>query len=191
MIANINELVLLARQADSLYNEDHHNRADALEKLHTEMKAGGVTYDDLRLSPAQISRIEGQPSLDTIKKAVAFLGTIPKVSLNIDATLQFANDLAFAERTNQVEGLLEQFRRLQGLAVNCHAIAYVSTDFAPHSFYFNIFPDSMTLDEASKNWQTTRIMNGGVIYHGALEDGSRGETFSVQLVPTDSWQIHT
>ena len=34
-------------------------------------------------------------------------------------------------------------------------------------------------------------MNGGVIYHGPLEDGSRPETFAVTLTETNSWFIHT
>jgi len=101
--------------------------------------------------------------------------------------LQKARD--FANHTGQTDKLEEVLARLNRLAENCHAKAWVSPDFVPYSFYFQLYPD--TMDAIPDDWQRYRIMNGGVIYHGPLEDGSHPETFAVTLTQENSWSIHT
>ena len=101
--------------------------------------------------------------------------------------LQEARD--FAIRTGQAEKLESIIARLNQIAENCHARVWLSPDFVPHSFYFQMYPD--TLDAIPNDWQKHRIMNGGVIYHGPLEDGNRPETFAVTLTQVNSWSIHT
>jgi hypothetical protein len=55
-------------------------------------------------------------------------------------------------------------------------------DFAPMSFYW---------EEIAPNGK--RSMNGGLIYHGAHDNGGDGgaPTFSVSLEPCQGWAIHT
>jgi hypothetical protein len=55
-------------------------------------------------------------------------------------------------------------------------------DFQLYDERFEAVPD---------DWQKHRIMNGGVIYHGPMENGTRPETFAVTLTPENSWSIHT
>ena len=95
----------------------------------------------------------------------------------------------FAARTGQTDKLEGVFARINQLAENCHAKVWISPDFVPHSFYFQMYPD--TLDAIPNDCQRHRIMNGGVIYHGPLEDGSQPETFAVTLTQENSWSIHT
>lgn len=92
----------------------------------------------------------------------------------------------FADRTGQRAQL---DRCLNDLAAWTHEDSYIHLypDFVPMSFYFEQYP---TADPSDRN-RATRIMNGGVIYHGSLEDGSRPQTFSVTLIPCSSWSIHT
>lgn len=95
----------------------------------------------------------------------------------------------FAVRTGQADKLDGILARLNRLAENCHAKAWVSPDFVPYSFYFQIYPEQF--DEIPNDWQRYRIMNGGVIYHGPLENGTHPETFAVTLTQENSWSIHT
>ena len=95
----------------------------------------------------------------------------------------------FAKRTHQTDKFEEILTRLNNLAENCHAKAWISPDFVPYSFYFQLYPD--TMESIPDDWQRYRIMNGGVIYHGALENGSHPETFAVTLTQENSWSIHT
>ena len=125
------------------------------------------------------------------KKVSTFFTQVPKLSFNVESATQFFVDWDFAERTNQLEALLECMRHLQRIGENSKAIVYMYTDWAKHSYYFTIFPEDKTLDECNENWKTLRIMNGGVIYHGKDDDGTREETFSVELTPSNSWSIHT
>jgi len=110
-----------------------------------------------------------------------------RLIFSVPEHLQSARE--FASRTHQTDKLEEILNRLNSLAESCHAKAWVSPDFVPHSFYFQLYPD--TLDAVPDDWQKQRIMNGGVIYHGSLEDGSHPETFSVTLTQENSWSIHT
>lgn len=95
----------------------------------------------------------------------------------------------FAARTDQTAKLEERFAHLQGIAENYNAKVWLSPDFVPYSFYFQIYPEQF--EEIPADWQRYRIMNGGVIYHGPLEDGSQPETFAVTLTQENSWSIHT
>ena len=60
--------------------------------------------------------------------------------------------------------------------------ATVYTDFAPKSFYF-----------VRKRKDGSFAGNGGIIYHGAHDNGGDGSapTFSVNLTPQKGWCIHT
>jgi len=120
-----------------------------------------------------------------------FLKTVPHVKLPDEQSQeQFKKAYEFAERTHQLEGLLEPFRSINRWGEGNHpATVWMFPDFAPHSFYFQIFPAEYKSIPA--NWQQVRIMNGGIIYHGKLEDGQSPETFSVNLTPSTSWNIHT
>jgi hypothetical protein len=94
----------------------------------------------------------------------------------------------FADRTSQREALDTQLTYLEGMTRNRDGLQddlYIHSDFAPMSFYFEIFP------AGSKRDLTKRLWNGGLIYHGKLENGSKPETFSVELTPSNSWSIHT
>lgn len=92
---------------------------------------------------------------------------------------------AFADRTGQREKLdaeleyLGHYAERAGRETRCT----LYPDFVPYSFGF--------LLEEKKGEEWVRIFNGGLIYHGPLEDGSKPETFSVQLSPTDGWSVHT
>jgi hypothetical protein len=101
--------------------------------------------------------------------------------------LQEARD--FAMRTGQSNQLEAVFGRLNQLAGNCSAKAWLSPDFVPYSWYFQLYPEAF--NTIPNDWQRHRIMNGGVIYHGPLEDGSQPETFVVTLTRENSWSIHT
>jgi hypothetical protein len=61
----------------------------------------------------------------------------------------------------------------------------ITTDFAPYSFYFVRYRPC--------NKEHRVISNGGIIFHGAHDNGGDGEapTFSVNLTPTTGWTIHT
>jgi hypothetical protein len=78
---------------------------------------------------------------------------------------------------------------LNRLAWNCKARVWLSPDFVPNSWYFQIYPKE--LNEIPDDWRKHRIMNGGVIYHGPLENGTRPETFAITLTQENSWSIHT
>lgn len=94
--------------------------------------------------------------------------------------------VSFAKRTNQWPALREQLLRLVAIARNEFSCVYIAPDFVPNSFYFEVYPDDQV--PAGRN---NRLWNGGLIYHGQLEDGTKPETFSVTLLPSDSWRIHT
>jgi hypothetical protein len=92
---------------------------------------------------------------------------------------------AFADRVGKRDNLddrleyLGNYARRAGRETRCT----LYNDFTPHSFEF--------LLEEKKGDEWVRLFNGGLIYHGPLEDGSKPETFSVQLTPTDGWSVHT
>jgi hypothetical protein len=87
---------------------------------------------------------------------------------------------AFAARvgkTEQLEQQLGYLKKMVGESEEC--ILY--PDFAPYSLYFELRRGDR------------RIMNGGLIFHGAHDRGGNGSgpTFSVCLEPQDGWSIHT
>jgi len=59
------------------------------------------------------------------------------------------------------------------------------SDFAPHSFYF--------LMEVRKEDGYELWFNGGLIFHGAHDNGGDGRapTFSMNLTPQSGWSVHT
>lgn len=104
-------------------------------------------------------------------------------------TEYLASVRAFGERTNQIEKLDEIFASLQRIATNYKQRVWIHKDFATYSFYFEMYPEMF--EKRPDDWRKHRFMNGGVIYHGELEDGSHPQTFSVTLTPQSSWSIHT
>ena len=102
------------------------------------------------------------------------------------AHLQAVKD--FADRTQQRAALDAKLADLESLSKNREGKQddlYIFPDFAPMSFYFEIYP------AGAQRIQNLRYWNGGLIYHGKLENGSKPETFSVCLTPCNSWSIHT
>jgi hypothetical protein len=89
---------------------------------------------------------------------------------------------AFAKRIGKEDNLNQNLAHLQQVDDNNPEIETVLTnDFVPFSFEFY-----------RREKKTGRFRgNGGLIYHGKLENGSQPETFAVQIDPTDGWAIHT
>jgi hypothetical protein len=111
--------------------------------------------------------------------------TSPRIIVYNEEHYQAAFD--FADRTNQRDQLEERLKTLELIALNNQAFVHLYTDFVPHSFYFEIY---RTPAREGRN-RSERVMNGGLIYHGQLENGSSPETFSVSLTESHSWSIHT
>jgi hypothetical protein len=111
--------------------------------------------------------------------------TNPRIIVYNDEHMKAACE--FADRTKQRDQLESCLNDLARMAENNQAYAHLFTDFVPHSFYFEIY---RTPDREGRN-RSDRLWNGGVIYHGPLEDGSTPETFSVSLTHQRSWSIHT
>jgi hypothetical protein len=110
----------------------------------------------------------------------AIFYTVPqKGKMIIHCEEHLAAVRAFADRTNQREALEEKLNQL--LWDNLYTHLY--SDGAPMSFYFVM----RETDEETHKF----FMNGGLIYHGKLEDNTRPETLSVTLTPCNSWSIHT
>ena len=88
--------------------------------------------------------------------------------------------LKFAE-TRKDESLQQCINRLKLIDENDGTVTTIIQDFAPHSFYFTRVKDG--------NFRG----NGGIIFHGKHDNGGDGSspTFSVNLVPTVGWSIHT
>lgn len=106
----------------------------------------------------------------------------------------------FARRIGMIDQLKDQLRRLDTYAENDERGATrcrLFKDFAPYSFFFR-----MDLDRAHVNSPDAHVFDrdgytdwfcGGLIFHGAHDNGGDGgaPTFSVSLVPTSGWSIHT
>ena len=81
----------------------------------------------------------------------------------------------------------------------------VVPDWAPHSFCFNIWvlsrednpkkitADSWTAREYPELIGYTHYFTGGIIFHGAHDNGGDGSmsTLSVCLTPVNGWSVHT
>ena len=88
----------------------------------------------------------------------------------------------FAKRIGKEESLNNALAHLQQVDDNHDDIeTTISNDFVPYSFFFE-----------RREKSTGRFRgNGGLIYHGPLEDGAKPQTFAIQIDPTDGWSIHT
>ena len=107
--------------------------------------------------------------------------------------------LKFAFKVGKEHELLSQLYRMgEGWGRNKPYVCFLYNDFAPYSFTFSCYKleDCQITEDRGEpviliKPGTNSWMNGGLIYHGPLEDGSHAETFSVQLTPNDGWSIHT
>ena len=113
-----------------------------------------------------------------------FLTTVPHIVVRCQEQLE--TTYAFAQRTQRVELLETEIKHLNTWGEGRHqAEVYLYPDFSPFSFYFEVYPKGAKLGLGN------RLMNGGLIYHGALEDGSHPNTFTVSLTPQRAWSVHT
>lgn len=109
--------------------------------------------------------------------------------LDIERCTEYLAEVrAFADKTNQraqLESKLDWLANAYDPNKKGNVRTRLFKDFAPYSFEFVI--------EEQKAGQWTRIINGGLIYHGAHDGGGNGgaPTFAVSLVPTNGWSIHT
>jgi hypothetical protein len=89
----------------------------------------------------------------------------------LEEQLRFASE----HEDTSLQNCIMRFFLYQGTEVR------ISNDFAPRSFYFQL------MDKERYS------MNGGIIYHGAHDNGGDGSspTFSVNLTPIKGWSIHT
>lgn len=108
------------------------------------------------------------------------------VVVNDDLTAEaFQSAVAFAIRAGKLSNFLASLERLnctrdpQGRPLR-HVLY---KDFAPYSFEWTEYVWD------GDQWRPG--LNGGLIYHGLLLDGSRPETFSVTLEPEEGWSLHT
>jgi len=87
----------------------------------------------------------------------------------------------FAASVGKLDSLQVCLDRLQRIAENVDGTVNLHRDFAPYSFTFYV---------EAPGWCG---LNGGVIYHGAHDNGGDGSapTYSVNLTPQDGWSIHT
>lgn len=88
----------------------------------------------------------------------------------------------FAKRIGKEDNLNQRLQHLQQVDDNNPDIETILTnDFVPFSFEF------VRREKVTAKFRG----NGGLIYHGPLENGTKPETYAVQLDPTDGWAIHT
>jgi hypothetical protein len=107
--------------------------------------------------------------------------------------------LQFAYRLDKEHNLLANLYRMGQSWSQKPYVCFLYSDFAPHSFGFRCYDliDCMIHEDRegdviiSPKMQAKCWMNGGLIYHGPLEDGQESEPFSVQLTKHDGWSIHT
>lgn len=104
-----------------------------------------------------------------------------------DACIKFATEIGQLDGT---EGLQTTLNRLQWFEDNRNQDVYLYKDFAPYSFYFEMWDKD--IPEKQRN-RDNRWLNGGAIYHGSHDGGGNGgaPTFSVNLSPVSGWAIHT
>lgn len=112
--------------------------------------------------------------------------------------------LKFAHNINKQDQLLALLYRLgHGYHNNGNQyVCFLYRDFAPYSFGFSCvdlkdceitetFGENGKESIITKKYNVKVWLQGGLIYHGPLEDGNKAETFSVQLTEHDGWSIHT
>ena len=100
---------------------------------------------------------------------------IVKCPEHLAAVRQFADDTG---QRNQFEKKLADLTQF----IRDDWTVELYTDFAPYSFIWCEFSPTRQ-----------RGMLGGLIYHGQHDGGGNGgaPTFSVNLIPTAGWSIHT
>lgn len=86
---------------------------------------------------------------------------------------------------------LEYLRTYGGDPMKVRTTLY--KDFAPHSFEFVIEKLRTVNEPGGPREEWFRMFNGGLIFHGAHDNGGDGgaPTFSVSINPSTGWQIHT
>jgi hypothetical protein len=88
----------------------------------------------------------------------------------------------FAKRIGKEDNLNQWLEHLDQVDKNNPEIETVLTnDFVPFSFEF------YRREKVGHRFRG----NGGLIYHGPLEDRTKPQTFAIQIDPTDGWSIHT
>lgn len=99
---------------------------------------------------------------------------------------KFVRAAAFAVKIGKLENLLSQIVYLETYAqpekITEVRIEY---DFAAHSFGFTI------LQYRNRNSEPERLINGGLIYHGPLENGEMNNNLSITMDKSIGWQTHT
>lgn len=98
----------------------------------------------------------------------------------LDEALKYAESI----KDNSLKDCIDRLKKVEenyknnGTSIETE----ITTDFAPYSFYF-----------VRRNSNGEFNGNGGIIFHGAHDNGGDGgsPTFSVNLTPTTGWQIHT
>jgi len=93
---------------------------------------------------------------------------------------------AFAESTGRMAQLQSKLDYLDNYGGEGKTKCLLGYDWAPYSFAF-------TMMRLMPNGEYERWFNGGLIFHGAHDNGGDGSypTLSVCLTPTDGWSIHT
>jgi hypothetical protein len=100
--------------------------------------------------------------------------------------------IAFAEKRGIVPKLAREMEYLDKYAENGErgrTKCVLMHDFAPHSFYFDMY---IKKDGEYEHW-----FNGGCIYYGEGDTGVGGPQFSVRLEAAtggeapEGWSIHT
>jgi hypothetical protein len=105
-----------------------------------------------------------------------------RLRFNEDARARLKEAITHAKKHELKESLSRSLTQLRNIAKNFNGHVQFYTDFAPLSFTWAV------LDS-----KDTRVLDGGMIYHGPHDgfgDGS-APTFSVSLDPSHGWQLHT
>lgn len=106
--------------------------------------------------------------------------------------------LRYADKINLQQNLLACLHRMGQEWNEKPYVCFLYYDLAPYSFGFGCFDlDDCEITKDMGDTVITRKhnakcwMNGGLIYHGPLDDGKESEPFCVQLVKRDGWSINT
>jgi hypothetical protein len=99
---------------------------------------------------------------------------------HFDEVKEFANKIGMGE---QLQGELDYLDEYAG---GEDTLCQLYRDFAPYSFGF-------TMQKRNDQGQWVKWFIGGLIFHGAHDNGGDGgaPTFSVNLTPCHGWQVHT
>jgi hypothetical protein len=92
----------------------------------------------------------------------------------INCEERYREAMEYAEKTGD-KTLQNCLERLERWETNMKGEIHLRKDFAPLSFYFEMYDSS-----------GNRMMNGGVIYHGNPD-----QSYSYQLIKSIGWEIHT